>query len=64
MNSSFSKRDKRQSKNRGCNANVKMEIMFWKRVLYKCLHIYAYILMWKALFQSIIYQLGIANPFS
>ena len=42
------------------------EIVFWKRSLHKYVYTYAYIHIWRALFQNTIYNLGmcITNPFS
>ena len=64
MKSSFPKRDKRQSKNRICNANSKFgDCIFEKNYV----HTYLYInITRKDLFQSTIYKLGIgiANQFA
>ena len=39
------------------------EIVFWKRTLPKYVHKYAYIDMWKALFQNINYELDTLSPY-
>ena len=53
-----SKDDKRKSKNEVCNVNASSEMIYWKRALYKYVHIYAYTHI-KALFQNTTYELGI-----
>ena len=42
LKSSFPKRVKHQSKNRGCSDNVMFGDHVWKRVLHKYVHVYAF----------------------
>ena len=61
LKSSFPKGDKRQSKNRGCDASVKFRgHVFGKGALHEYVHMYACIHMWTVfLLQNSIYELGI-----
>ena len=66
MESSFPKRNKRQSKESKFAMPIPMpssETMFWKSGLHKDVHTYTYILMWKAFFQNIRLVMVMASPF-